>query len=280
VIQFLNARQRADRQVDSPLCGPFSGQRSRGGDIVQIDGRQFRGNQSAVDADGGRPERRSPVPTTLGITTDANLPSMGRPVCVKPIRCTTAPNRMLVSWAPCLVLNTTRDAGHHPAFAHPATPAAPNCAGWPPPPIHHLDLRRPARATLSPHPRRRSGHRHRRTGHHGQARALRWPTFIPDFVACPRQRRRQFGPTTATADWVLLVIRSVYDFDGIDMVGGRKPTIRFPIIAALADPKQGPPADPAPGALRENRESSRDSPIRRCADPTPSAFGPRGLRDA
>ncbi len=44
--------------------------------------------------------------TNLGVTTDANMPSMGgRFASVYPLYDGT--NRMLVSWSPCLVLDTT-----------------------------------------------------------------------------------------------------------------------------------------------------------------------------
>src|SRR5579859_6498499 len=103
VIQFLNARQRADGKLIA-IARPFLGTQ-QGGDNVQIDAQKFvEINQPSTPTGSGGTAQSSA--TTLGITTDANLPSMGgRFASAYPLFDGT--NRMLVSWAPCLVLNTT-----------------------------------------------------------------------------------------------------------------------------------------------------------------------------
>src|SRR5258705_11108984 len=102
VIQFLNARQRADGKLIA-IVRPFLGTQL-GGDIVQIDAGNFvEINQPSTPTGSGGTAQVSA--TTLGVTTDANLPSMGgRFASAYPLYDGT--NRMLVSWAPCLVLNS------------------------------------------------------------------------------------------------------------------------------------------------------------------------------
>src|SRR6202049_4758928 len=101
VVQFLNARQRADGKLIA-IVRPFLGTQL-GGDIVQIDAENFvEINQPATPKGAAGTAHTSA--TTLGVTTDANLPSMGgRFASAYPLYDGT--NRMLVSWAPCLVLN-------------------------------------------------------------------------------------------------------------------------------------------------------------------------------
>src|SRR6202140_4976164 len=100
VIQFLNARQRADGKLIA-IVRPFLGTQ-QGGDIVQIDADNFvEINQPATPTGAAGTAQTSA--TTLGVTTDANLPSLGgRFASAYPLYDGT--NRMFVSWAPCLVL--------------------------------------------------------------------------------------------------------------------------------------------------------------------------------
>jgi hypothetical protein len=103
VIQFLNARQRPDGKTVA-IVRPMLGTQF-GGDAVLIDGENYvEINQMATPAaltGVGQTEA-----TQLGITTDANRPSPGgRFASIYPLYDGT--NRMLVSWSPCLVLNTT-----------------------------------------------------------------------------------------------------------------------------------------------------------------------------
>ncbi len=103
VIQFLNARELANGTLIA-LVRPFLGTQL-GGDIVQINATGFvEIHQPATP--GGIPGTAQASATTLGVTTDANMPSMGgRFASVFPLYDGT--NRMLVSWSPCLVLDTT-----------------------------------------------------------------------------------------------------------------------------------------------------------------------------
>jgi hypothetical protein len=104
-IEFLNARQRLDGKTLA-IVRPMLGTQF-GGDAVVIDGENYVEVQSngiarAVPA-GGVGQVSA---TTLGVTTDANMPSQGgRFYSAFPLYDGT--NRMLVSWSPCLILNTT-----------------------------------------------------------------------------------------------------------------------------------------------------------------------------
>src|ERR1700730_3584919 len=102
-IQFLNARQRADGKLIA-IVRPFLGTQL-GGDIVQIDAGNFvEINQPSTPTGSAGTAQTSA--TTLGVTNDANLPSMGgRFASAYPLY--DGSNRMLVSWAPCLVLNSS-----------------------------------------------------------------------------------------------------------------------------------------------------------------------------
>src|SRR6202049_843344 len=103
VVQFLNARQRADGKLIA-IVRPFLGTQL-GGDIGPMDAENFvEINQPATPKGAAGTAHTSA--TTLGVTTDANLPFMGgRVACAYPLYDGT--NRMLVSWAPCLVLNSS-----------------------------------------------------------------------------------------------------------------------------------------------------------------------------
>src|SRR5450631_40947 len=103
VIQFLNARELANGTLIA-LVRPFLGTQL-GGDVVQINAQGFvEIHQPATP--GGAPGTAQTSLTNLGVTTDANMPSFGgRFASVFPLYDGT--NRMLVSWSPCLVLDTT-----------------------------------------------------------------------------------------------------------------------------------------------------------------------------
>src|ERR1700722_7551994 len=103
VIQFLNARQLPNGNLVA-IVRPFLGTQL-GGDIVQINTQGFvEIHQPATP--GGAAGTAQTSATNLGVTTDANMPSLGgRFASVFPLYDGT--NRMLVSWSPCLVLDTT-----------------------------------------------------------------------------------------------------------------------------------------------------------------------------
>jgi hypothetical protein len=103
VIQFLNARQRPDGTLLA-IVRPFLGTQL-GGDIVQINATGFVEIHQPSTPTGVAGTAQSSA-TTLGVTTDANMPSLGgRFAAAYPLYDGT--NRMLVSWSPCLVLDTT-----------------------------------------------------------------------------------------------------------------------------------------------------------------------------
>ena len=224
VIQFLNARQRADGKLIA-ITRPFLGTQ-QGGDIVQIDAANFvEIHQPATPTGGGGTAQSSA--TTLGITTDADLPSLGgRFASAYPLYDGT--NRMFVSWSPCMVLDSTKT----PPATNLCTAANTSGANVQlAPPQYTIWLYDVAGGTLSPILGAATG-----TVIVDpvimQARTP-IPTFIPDLV-----------PTAAAAAMAdntngklgLLVIRSVYDFDGLDEVAAETGNA-VPNIAALADPK-------------------------------------------
>ena len=262
VIQFLNARQRADGKLIA-IVRPFLGTQL-GGDIVQIDANGFvEINQPATPTGGTGPAQTSA--TTLGVTTDANKPSMGgRFASAYPLYDGT--NRMLVSWAPCLVLDSTVTPPVTSVCTASNTTganvqlASPQYTIW----IYDLD-----QGTLSPI-----------LGAEAntiivepvimQARTP-VPAFIPDVV-----------PTGAAATMAnntngglgLLVIRSVYDFDGVDTVAAET-NGAFANIAALADPKQAK-ADQRP--VRFVRiEKAVEIPDKTVRKLDAQIFGPAGM---
>jgi Tol biopolymer transport system component len=253
-IQFLNARQRADGKLIA-ITRPFLGTQ-QGGDIVQIDAGNFvEINQPAKPTGGGTAQISA---TTLGVTTDANMPSMGgRFASAYPLYDGT--NRMLVSWAPCLVLNTSVT----PATTSVCTAA--NTSGAKvqlAPPQYTIWLYDVSKGTLSPilaaeantvivEPVIM------------QARTP-VPAFIPDFV--PTGAAAALAKNT-NGGLGLLVIRSVYDFDGIDTAS--------PNIAALADPKQTT-ADQRPARF-VRIEKAVEIPDKTVRKINASAFGPAGM---
>ena len=238
VIQFLNARQRADGKLIA-IVRPFLGTQ-QGGDIVQIDAAGFVEINQPATPTGGAGTAQTSV-TTLGITTDADKPSLGgRFASAYPLYDGT--NRMLVSWAPCLVLDTTVT----PAATKVCTAANTSGANVQlAPPQYTIWIYDVGKGTLSPI-----------LG--GQTNTVivdpvimqartPIPAFVPDFV-----------PTGAAANLAnntngglgLLVIRSVYDFDGVDKVAAETANA-VPNIAALADPKQATPPTSARRASSE-----------------------------
>jgi Hydrazine synthase alpha subunit middle domain len=262
VIQFLNARQRADGKLIA-IVRPFRGTQL-GGDIVQIDAENFvEINQPSTPKGSAGTAQTSA--TTLGVTTDANLPSMGgRFASAYPLYDGT--NRMLVSWAPCLVLNSNVT----PATTSVCT--ASNTSGANvqlAPPQYTIWIYDVTKGTLSPILGAQTGTvivepviMQARTP---------IPTPIPDFV-----------PTGAAANLAnnsngglgLLVIRSVYDFDGHDTVGAETQNA-FPNIAALADPKQAK-ADQRPARF-VRIEKAVEIPGMTVRKIDPNVFGPAGM---
>ncbi len=214
VIQFLGARQRADGKLLA-IARPFLGTQL-GGDLVLIDARTSSRSTSRARPSGVAGTAQTEA-TTLGVTTDANMPSMGgRFASLYPLYDGT--NRMLVSWSPCLVQLT----GGTTAVCNTSNTRRRQCDARASA-IHALGLRLRCRH-LEPDVERRCGHRDRRAGAFCRP-ARPPPTFIPDFMPT----------TTAQQDLVtnsvgVLDISSVYDFDGVDTAK--------PNIATQANPAQ------------------------------------------
>jgi hypothetical protein len=218
IIQFLNARELANGTLIA-IVRPFLGTQL-GGDIVQINAAAFvEIHQPATP--GGAAGTAQTSATVLGVTTDANMPSLGgRFASVFPLYDGT--NRMLVSWSPCLVLDTTVTpnatnlcTASNTSGAN-VTLAPPQYTLW----VYDLD-----KGTLSPvlaadvgtmvvepvilQPRKPA------------------PVTLVDAAPAPGQ-----AATMATAGVGLLDISSVYDVDGVDTA--------TPNIAGVSDPGQAP----------------------------------------
>ena len=253
IIQFLNARELANGTLIA-IVRPFLGTQL-GGDIVQINAAGFvEIHQPATP--GGAAGTAQTSATTLGVTTDADKPSLaGRFASVFPLYDGT--NRMLVSWSPCLVLdatvspNTTNLCTASNTSGANVTLAPPQYTLW----VYDLD-----KGTLSPvlaadvgtmvvepvilQPRKPA------------------PVTLVDAAPAPGQ-----AATMATAGVGLLDISSVYDVDGVDTAK--------PNIAGVADPGL------APFYARPYRfirvVKSVEIPGRTVRKINASAFGPAGM---
>jgi hypothetical protein len=262
LIQFLNARQMTNGKLLA-IARPFLGTQL-GGDIVQIDAGGFV-EMTQPATPGGAAGTAQASATTLGVTTDANKPSLGgRFASVYPLLDGT--NRLLVSWAPCLILDTSVTPAKTSVCTAGNTSAATVQLA---PPQYTIWIYDMGAGTLSPVLAAESG----TTIVEPiimQARSP-VPAFVPDFV-----------PTGAAADLAtarngLLVIRSVYDFDGVDTVATETAGTGNPLpnIAALADPKQAT-ADRRPARFIriEKAVEIPDKTVRKINN---SAFGPANM---
>jgi hypothetical protein len=224
VIQFLNARQRADGKLLS-IVRPMLGTQL-GGDIELIDAADFveihqtASPPAAAAPSGTTGTAQTPVgqteATTLGVTTDANMPSAGgRFYSLYPLYDGT--NRMLVSWAPCLIqttTDTTEVCNNSNTSGANVVQAPPQYTVW----IYDFGA-----GTLSP----------LLSAEQGmevvepvvlQARSP-LPTYIPDFNPTTPAQETLFNNQVG-----ILNISSVYDYDGVDTAK--------PSIATQANPTQ------------------------------------------
>ena len=262
VIQFLNARQRPDGKLLA-IVRPFLGTQ-QGGDIVQIDAENFVEINQPATPKGPAGTAQSSA-TTLGITTDANMPSLGgRFASAYPLYDGT--NRMFVSWAPCLVLDTTVT----PNTTNICT--AGNTSGANvqlAPPQYTIWIYDVSNSTLSPILGAETGMvivepviMQARTP---------VPIFIPDVVPIGAAGNMAHNTNGGLG---LLVIRSVYDFDGVDLVAAETANA-VPDIAALADPKLTT-ADQRPARF-VRIEKAVEIPDKTVRKINASAFGPAGM---
>ena len=220
VIQFLNARQRADGKLLT-IVRPMQGTQL-GGDIVLIDAANFVEIHQPSTPTAAAPGTSGTAPTgqteatTLGVTTDANMPSPGgRFYSLYPLYDGT--NRMLVSWAPCLIQTTggtTEICSTTNTTGTNVVQAPPQYTVW----IYDFDA-----GTLSPLLSAEQGMEIVEPMVLQARKPL--PAYIPDF-----------NPTTAAEQSLvngqvgILDISSVYDYDGVDTAK--------PNIATQADPGQ------------------------------------------
>jgi hypothetical protein len=257
VIQFLNARQLNNGQLVA-IVRPFLGTQL-GGDIVEINSAGFvEIHQPSTPGGGGGTGQVSA--TTLGVTTDANMPSLGgRFASVYPLYDGT--NRMLVSWSPCLVLDTTvtPTATEICTSANTASAtvqlAPPQYTLW----IYDLDA-----GTLSPLLSAASGMMVMEPIIM-QARTPA-PVYIPD-----TSYTEPAAVNMVAAGVGLLDISSVYDVDGVDTA--------VPSITAISDPSQTPYYSRPYRFIRI--EKSVEIPGMTVRKINNSAFGPagRGMRE-
>jgi Tol biopolymer transport system component len=214
VIQFLNARQRADGQLLA-IARPFTGTQL-GGDVVVINAQNFvEINQpSSPTSTVKGPGQMSA--TSLGVTTDANLPSPGgRFYSMYPLYDGT--NRMLVSWAPCLIQGaggTTEVCSNTNTTGANVVLAPPQYTVW----IYDFDA-----GTLMPLLSAEQGTELVEPVILQARKPV--PAFIPD--SSPSNAAQQ---TLVNNGVGILNISSVYDFDGVDTAK--------PDIATQANPGQ------------------------------------------
>ena len=267
VIQFLSARQRADGKLLAlvrPLQYTQAGlDTQEGGDIVAIDAANFvEIHQQSIPSAAGTPATVGTghvTATTIGVTTDADKPSLGgRFASVYPLFDGT--NRMLVSWAPCLVLttpSTTNVCTTGNTTGATLTLAPPEYTIW----VYDF-----AAGTLSPILAAESG------------LMIVEPVLLQARVPAPTAAVPT-PPTAASAALAglgqgVLDIRSVYDFDGADTVAVQTGNA-VPSIAALADPKQAT-ADQRPARFIRV-EKAVEIPSKDVRKINNSAFGPAGM---
>ena len=250
VIQFLNARQRADGKliaIDRPFLGT-----QLGGDALLIDAAGYVDiTQPSAPGGGAGPGQISS--TTLGITTDANMPSLGgRFASVYPLYDGT--NRMLVSWSPCLVQTTPTTT---------AVCTASNTAGATvtlAPPLYTLWIYDFGAGTLTPV---LSALTNIMTVDPVILQARKpAPIFIPDSTPTTTPEKKLVAAGAGILD-----ISSVYDVDGIDTA--------MPNIAGQADPAQATYYQRPYRFIRI--EKAVEIPSNKVRRINASAFGPAGM---
>jgi hypothetical protein len=272
VIQFLNARQRADGKLVA-IARPFLGTQL-GGDILQIDADNYvecdqpatPGGQGGTCANGRLGQSSA---TSAGATTDANMASLGgRFASVYPLYDGT--NRMIVSWSPCFVLNTSVTPNTTSVCTAANTSGANVTLA---PPAYTIWIYDITAGTLSPVLAAESG----LTLVEPVVLQVRTPlpAFIPDAVLTGDA---ELLATNTNAPVGVLEIRSVYDFDGVDEVSTQtNPAV--PGIAALADPRIATAAQRPARFIRI--EKAVEIPGNTVRKINQSAFGPlnNGMRD-
>jgi Tol biopolymer transport system component len=249
VIQFLNARQRADGKliaIDRPFLNT-----QLGGDILLIDTANYVEINQTSSPPGTTTTPGQMSATTLGVTTDQKLPSLGgRFYSAYPLYDGT--NRMLVSWSPCLVTvsNTTQICTSANTAGTNLVLAPPQYTLW----IYDFDA-----GTLSPVLGAAAGQMV------VEPVVMQSRTPVPAFPPVPTLTTAQQNMVTAQVG--LLDISSVYDFDGVDTA--------VPDIAGVSDPTQAAfYTRPARFIRIEKAVEIPSEKVRKISD---SAFGPAGM---
>jgi Tol biopolymer transport system component len=251
IIQFLNARQRADGQLLA-IARPFTGTQ-QGGDLVLVNAQNFvEINQPSSPTSTVKGPGQISA-TSLGVTTEANMPSAGGHFySMYPLYDGT--NRMLVSWAPCLIEGsggTTEVCSSSNTSGANVVIAPPQYTVW----VYDFEA-----GTLMPILSAEKGTEIVEPVIL-QAR-IPAPTFIPD--SKPANSAQQ---TLVNNGVGILDISSVYDFDGVDTAK--------PDIATQANPQE------ASFYTRPARfvriEKAVEIPPKTVRKINPNDFGPAGM---
>ncbi len=252
VIQFLNARQRADGKmivIDRPFTGT-----QLGGDILLIDTADYVNIYQASSSSSPVPATPGQVSATgLGVTTDSKLPSLGgRFYSAYPLYDGT--NRMMVSWSPCLVLvaNTTQVCTSANSTGVNVTLAPPQYTLW----VYDFDA-----GTLSPVLGAEPGMML------VEPVVMQARTPVPPLATGITTNPTTAQQNMAAAGTGLLDIRSVYDFDGADTAS--------PNIPAVSNP--GNPAFYSRPARFIRIEKAVEIPSTQVRKIDPNDFGPAGM---
>jgi len=248
VIQFLNARQRADGKmivIDRPFLNT-----QLGGDILLIDTAGYVEINQASSPPGTVSTPGQASATSLGVTTDQSLPSLGgRFYSAYPLYDGT--NRMLVSWSPCLVVvsGATQVCNGSNTSGTPVL-APPQATLW----IYDFDA-----GTLGPVLGADPGMMV------VEPVVMQSRTPVPAFPAVTTPTTAQ--QAMATAGVGLLDISSVYDFDGTDTA--------VPSIAAVSNPVDSQFYSRPTRFIRI--EKAVEIPSNKVRKISASAFGPAGM---
>ncbi len=253
IVQFTEARSRPDGKILS-LTRPFLGTQL-GGDITLINAEQFvEVNQATLSAAGASGPGQSEA-TTVNVSTLSDQPSPGgRFASAWPLFDGT--NRMLVSWSPCFVT----DSSVTPAATRVCSDDLLTAGATLSPPQYTLWVYDVDSNTLRPMLAAEAG------------LMIVNPVILQQRTPVPPVVRDKVPGVDIDRDLSaqgvgLLQIRSVYDFDGVDTA--------VPNIPGVADPKQTT-ADQRPARFIRivKPVAIPDRDVRKFDN---SAFGPAGL---
>jgi hypothetical protein len=212
VVEFMQPHEMPNGNIMA-LIRPFA-DTDFGGDLVIINGTQFVENTQPLAANAGAAGPAQTRATPNAVSTIPGLSPGGRFNSAYPLW--DGSNRILVSWEQCRILNKDGSIGPctDAALADPTTPLAP--------PLYSVWMFDPGQNTLLPVMQPVEG------------------VMVTDVVATqPRPLQNiildklpgvDLSQDLVNAGAGLIDIKSVYDFDGVD--------VATPSIQALADPAQ------------------------------------------